>query len=590
MNRFFLLMLCFALFALAACSDNLFGSPGNSNCGSDIKCLRLDAENAFRSGNYAKAYDVYKQIVGIDSTASIGYFGMAKSGLWMKGINPFEVFAHVKTGDEGEISLMNETPDVQNRFYRGMIFVVPALRELEKRDTMTVHYEYHKRNLSGSLKDTVFIKTMDSASWARAIQTNGFDAADINNIQIIENGEGKNKTYRIPLREKLKNFRKTYCNAKGDCSGVPLSDREYRYGAYTGGLLITTILEAILRSLDTNKDFCIAKKCPKDVHPDSCIKYNPGDTSKPEGLRAWANWGCNKNESGKYSYDLSLNLTVNENGGFEIDIDEILADLNLEDFYSEQRNSNEIVDMPEDIRNFNDNMNDFNESMYEIISVMGAFKDRSSSDEVPFGWENDIGEYKGYSSFYRVGTNIDEDGDGCIGEDILDGQDNDGDGFRNNNARLASVEPDDPYWGDDGLMMGFHGMTGKRDDDKPIRININDPAFRPIAINSEFTLFAPLNPDEDGYVTVIKFTQIPGYWTSDNRDDKLMVAQDTVCPPKISLEKRKELIGGCWPNYDENKFLKYWLRRELARPADKKTRVHDSCISCKTIAECLGKK
>jgi hypothetical protein len=587
MNRFFLLLLCFALFALAACSDNLFGSPSNSGCGSDIKCLRLDAENAFRSGNYAKAYKIYEQIVSIDSTVSLGYFGMAKSGLWMKGINPFEVFAHVKKGEEGEIAFMDKTPDVQNRFYRGMIFVVPALRELEKRDTLTAHYEYHKRNISDKF-DTIFVRAMDSASWARAVDSNGFT---ISNIGIIDNEDGKNKTYRIPLSEKLKKFRKTYCNAKGDCSNIPLSDREYRYGAYTGGLLISTIMETILKSLDTNKDHCITKKCPKDVDPDSCFKYDPGDPKKPENHRVWENWECDK-KNGGYSYDLPINLVINDEGGLEIDIDQILTDLDLESFYSKQQNSNEIVDIPDEINSFNNHMNDFSEGIYEIITVMGSFKDKSNSDEVPFGWEDDMKEYKGVSAFYRVGTNIDEDGDGCIGEELLDGNDNDGDGFRNGNARLASVDPLSPFYARDGAMMGYHGMTGDKEDDMPIRIDTGDPAFANkciIASDPTGTLCSALTPDEYGYVTVMKFTQKPGYWTSYIIEDKLMVAQDTVCPPKISLEKRRELIGGCWPNYDEDKFVKYWLKRGLARPADRDTRVHSTCKNCKTTAECLGK-
>jgi len=578
MNKCFILILCFALFALVACSDNLFGSPSSNSCGTDIKCLRLDAESAFRSGDYAKSYSIYSQIVGIDSTASAGYFGMAKSGLWMKGINPFSMFAHVKMGGDS-IAFMNDFPVEQNKFYQGMRFIAPVLRELEKRDTLTAHYGYYKRKISGGF-DTVFVKTMDSASWVRTVEANGFNASDLAKIGVLDNGEGKNKTYTIPLSEKLKKFIETYrCDASGNCSGVPLSDREYSYDSYTVGLLITTIAETILKSLDTNKDGCIAKKCPDS---EDCTKYHPGDPGDFTNLLAWRNWGCEiKN---KYSYDLSINLAVNDNGEFEVDINDILEDLNLDEFYQNQL-TDPNTELPEDIRNFNENMDDFNESMYEILSVMGAFKDRSSSDDVPFGWESDLGGYRDYSSFYKVGTNIDEDGDGCIGEDILDGQDNDGDGLKNNNARLAPTDIDHQYYATDGIM-GFHGMTGNPDDDKPLRINIDDPAFKRIANNPERTLFAALNPDEDGVVTVMAFTQRDGYWTSNNYDDKLKVAQDTVCPPKFSLEERKALIGGCWLNYDETKFVDYWLKRGLARPEDKINRIHSSCKSC-TGAGCL---
>jgi hypothetical protein len=580
MSKYCLLIVCFALFALVACSENLFGSPSNNNCGMDVKCLSLDAENVFRSGNYAKAYDIYSQIVSIDSTASAGYFGMAKSGLWMKGINPFDVLVYVKKA-EGEIAFMNELPFIQNKFYQGMRFVAPVLYELEKRDTMTTHYDYHKRNLSGLLLDTVFLVTTDSADWIKVINNNDFDKSDIARIEIIDNG--KDKTYKIHLLEKLKKFRKTYCDLEGNCSGIPLSDYKYRYNTYIGGLLIATISESLLKSLDTNKDGCIAVKCPKGVEPTECVKYNPGELTN---LQAWANWGCNK-KNGKYSYDLPINFTINEAGEFEVDINSILNDLALEDYYEKQL-SNPETELPEDIQSFNDKMDEFNESMYEIVSTMYKFKNNSSSEEVPFNWEDDIKGYEDYSAFYKVGTHVDEDGDGCIDEEILDGQDNDGDGLRNGNVRFASVDPTDPYYANDGLL-GFHGMTGNPNDDMPIRININDPAFRRIANNPGRTIFASLNPDEDGFVNVIAFTQKEGYWISNNRNNQIMIAQDTVCPPKISLEERRELMGGCWLFYDDDKFVKYWLKRELARPADRIKRVHSTCKSCKTTAECLGK-
>jgi len=552
------LLCCVMLLALVACSENLFGSPGDSDCGSDIKCLRLDAENAFRSNNYPKAYSIYSQIVSIDSTASAGYFGMAKAGLWMKGINPFNIFAQVKTGTDS-IAFMNDLPVDQNRFYQGMRFVAPILKQLEHRDSMTTHYDYHKRSLSGF--DTTFVRAMDSISWARAVDSNEFVLANIN---IISNEDGS-KTYEIPLKEKLRKFRNTYCKSGDTCSGIPLSDREYSYNTYTIGLLVATVSETILKSLDTNRDGCIAKKCPEG---EDCSKYNPG---APTSIQAWINWGCEKKD--QYSFDLSLNLAVNENGEFEVDINKLLEDMQLEAFYESNR-TNPKTPLPPDIQDFNDRMDEFNESIYDLLSVMGGLKDKGGSENIPFGFESEMGGYKDYSKFYKVGTNIDEDGDGCIGEDIMDGQDNDGDGLVNGNARLGSTDPKDRFYADDGVMMGFHGMTGNRDDDKPVRIK-----YKPnlIANNPERTIFADLKPDESDSVTVMRFTQRSGYWTSNDRDAKLRVAQDTVCPPKISLAQRRTLIGGCWLNYDDTKFVKYWLKRELARDS---TRVHSTCKRC----------
>jgi len=570
------LLCCATLLALVACSENLFGSPGNSNCGRDVKCLRMDAENAFRDGDYAKAYKAYSQIVEIDARVSAGYFGMAKAGLWMKDINPFDVFSYVNTGTDS-IAFMNDFPYDQNKFYQGMRFISPALHELEHRDSMTLHYDYYKRYINNDF-DTVFVRTMDSLSWMRAVAANDFDMSNISSTK----GLG-NSTYEIPLPEKLKKFIKTYnCNA-GKCSGVPESDREFIYGTYKVGLLITTLAETILKSLDTNGDGCIAKRCPEPADETKCRRYNP--SNRLTDVNAWRNWGCEKKE--KYSFDLSINLSINESGNFEVDVNQILEDMELDEFFKNQINDPKTP-LPGEIQSFNDKMDEFNESIYDLLSVIGGFKDRGSGD-VPFGLEGEMGGYRDFSKFYKVGTNIDEDGDGCIGEDIMDGQDNDGDGLINGNARLTSVDPADSYYANDGLM-GFHGMTGIKDDDMPIRIKINDPRFRPIANKRDRSVLAELKPD-DGYVTVIKFTQtMPNYWTSNSLDDKLRVAQDTTCPPKISLKERIDLIGGCWPNYTEQQFVDYWLKRKLARPEDQITRVHSTCKDDKcTGIGCLRK-
>jgi hypothetical protein len=95
--------------------------------------------------------------------------------------------------------------------------------------------------------------------------------------------------------------------------------------------------------------------------------------------------------------------------------------------------------------------------------------------------------------------------------------------------------------------------------------------------------------EETGLVTVIGFTEDPDYWTTRNMDLKLEIAQDTACPPKRDLEFRQKNIGGCWPYYDETKFVKYWLKRELAHPDEQAKRVHPSCKECKGT-ECLREK
>jgi len=560
MNRFFLLMLCFALFALTTCSDNLFGSSSKGNCGNDVKCLQMDAEDAFRNHDYKRAYDICSLVVSINPTISAGYFGMAKAGLWMNGVNPFDVFEHVKK-DKGEVAFMDQPPSEQNRYLRGMMKAGPALRELARRDSLTTLYEFYRRNFYYKFDTTFIIK--DSI---------------------------------VFLKDRLIKFSKdNNCdNELGVCPGFPLSDRVFRYNSYSGGLLISSISEKILKTMDTNNDSCIARNKPGCIagkcnikeykkNPDQkeCSCYGPGELTN---LQAWANWGC-RMKGGKYSYDLSINLVINEEGNFEIDLNQILDE--IDDDYFRELENNPNVALPPEIDSLNANMDNFNNSMSEIKDIMDGFK--NNTGEIPFNWEDNISTYNDYSTFYKVGTNIDEDGDGCIGEELMDGQDNDGDGLANGNARLVPIDWDNPKR---FLLDGIdNSMAGIPEWNMPVKYYRYSEDFKHFCRCKERThecCFIPGTPEDDT-ITVMRFTQeMPNYWTSQNREDKLRVAQDTICPPKISLEERKELIGGCWSNYTEEKFVKYWLKRGFARPSDREKRVHDTCKKCEGTA-CLRK-
>jgi len=547
MNRFFLLILCLALLALAACSDNLFGSPGNGNCGTDVKCLQIDAENAFRDHNYARAYAIYSQIVGIDSTISVGYFGMAKAGLWMSRVNPFEVFAHVKQKEDGQIAFMDQLPAEQNRYFQGMRKAGPMLRELDRRDSLTALYEFHRRNIDSGFDSTFTITIMQGDSTIR-----------------IE----------VNLEKRLAEFRQTYCTA-GECPGFPLSDRVFRYNTYSGGLLISSISEKILNTMDTNKDGCITRRCPASEA--DCNNYNPGEPTVAN-FNEWAKWGCEKNSKGGYTYDLSINLDMNADGTFEVNLNQILGDMDLEDYYG-ALGSNPLAELPEDILSLNEKMDEFNGNMNEIIDIMNVFKSNQGTEEIPFKWEDNIGSYNNYSTFYKIGTNIDEDGDGCIGEEILDGHDNDGDGLTNGNARLVPIDWSHPEkFSLDGIN---NSMAENLEWNLPKKYHKNDLSFKPICKDRANGDRCPMpEADEDDSITVMLFTQkMPNYWTNDTLDVKLMIAQDTICPPKYDLDYRKRRIGGCWPNYKEDTFRKYWLKRGYARPADRVKRTHPDCVN-----------
>jgi hypothetical protein len=480
MNKIHIAILCFAVAALMSCSDNLFGSSSAGSCGKDIKCLRLEAENAFRSSNYEKSYDIYKKIVEIDTTASVGYFGMAQVGLWWRGINPFDIFRFTDLDklEDGEIPFRNDSIEVQNRYYQGMTLAYNALNELNRRDSLTALYE---------------------------LQYNG----------------------NIP-------------------DNLRLSDREYKPSAYRGGLLISKTIKTMLNVFDINNDGCITSKddFPGDNEWESS-KWNCDCNSKPKSKNIY---GIEKECRGYY-YDKSLAL--NPDGG--IDTEQILEELNkeLEDFYQKQLNSTAPTELPPDIGDINGKIDDFQDNMDELMGMLGEGD-----------WHAEIIKYNDYASFYKVGTRLDEDGDGCFDEELLNKQDNDGDGITGEDARLASPDPG-PFW---GKMGANHVMMFNE--------NPNDPRNLPMILPQDAKKYICNEPEPDcpnkrtllrpneGNITVIGFTQEPGYWTTDNMDLKLEVAQDRECGNlKYGLEKRKNLVGGCWLFYDEEKFKQIWLNR-----------------------------
>jgi hypothetical protein len=517
MKKLCTIALCFALLALAACSDNLFGSSsGGSNCGEDIKCLRTDAENAFRKGDYKGSYNFCEKIVKIDSTVSFGYYGMAKASLWQHDVTPLSVFSLVKLGED-ECPFMGKDVRVQNNYFQAMKKIVPVLSALDRRDSLTALYELY--------------------------------------MQAKKNGES--------LDERLSWFKNTYCKDQ-DCKDTtnkkesfPLSDREYKSSYFGGILLLSTFSKWFLGFFDNSEDGCIARRGERG-------KDNPGDQ--------WEKWGCEKAD---FDYDLSLSLKCSKDkttGKMSVTIDskQILDELQeeLDKYYERVSNCtaekcNDSV--PNEIGNLNETIDNFGgKDFKEVEDVLNGLGLAGSDDlgEDQKSLKDEIEKYKAYAAFYKMGTHRDEDGDGCIDEELLDGQDNDGDGFINENSRLAPTDREHPFYGISSINNSMYGDNLYKDDEnweynKPVSFN------HPVRICNapDCSIFTDLPVNEEGWVTVINFTQLgypdgSKYWTTRDMDLKLKVAQDTNCL-EYNLEYRKNNIGGCWPYYDEPKFDRY---------------------------------
>jgi len=533
MKKLHTLSLCLiALLVLVACGENWYGSPSG---GSDIKSLRIDAENAFRNGKYETSFNICKKMTEIDPASSFGYYGMARAGLWQHGINPLNIFGIIKTKEE-ECPFMGEDVKTRNNYLQAMRKVFNSLTELDRRDSLTVLWEFHVR--AGKDKD-----------WA----------ADTI-FTITDSTEEKRDVH---LEERLKKFRDKFCggsssNACSDTTGkrksFPLSDREFTSSYFGGILLLSKFSQWFLNFLDTNNDGCLTKK-------------GVAGTDYPATAGDWKKWGCTK---GSDKYDPSISFK-REGDNCVPDNSQILGDLqgDMDDYYKCVETCRENCDTKcQDkidglgILDINNKIDDFGDDFGDIESILNSMGIEGS----------EIEQYKANASFYKMGAHRDVDGDGCIDEELIDGLDNDGDGFINENSRLSPTDPNDPYYGISPMNNSMYGSNLYRDNsnweyNKPVQ---PAPRWQPVPIcnvpNCSKSSCTPPNctlllPDEEGWVTVMNFTQKDGYWTSNNAALKLEVAQDKNCK-KYNLQQRINLIGGCWPWYSQTQFEHYCNLKE----------------------------
>ena len=244
---------------------------------------------------------------------------------------------------------------------------------------------------------------------------------------------------------------------------------------------------------------------------------------------------------------------------------------------------------------------DFDDDDYADVSVGLAntiiqMNDRAQSVEDD---RNDV--------FYKFGNSRDDDGDGCVDEEVLDNYDNDGDGeidedvrdsrsivlmrkrpqnyaelistshdatvYDLTKAQVDSVKFVEKYHPVDIDMNGVFGPVYEGDPESPP----NDP------YEWHYVYSDPNERDEQKnhllqFTDKIKFKYTKnGLFLEKDNDpvmqdaeeieslikNKELIRKDTLYPPKYSLTDRQKMVGGCWNNYTEERFLQ-WFNRENA--------------------------
>lgn len=173
---------------------------------------------------------------------------------------------------------------------------------------------------------------------------------------------------------------------------------------------------------------------------------------------------------------------------------------------------------------------------------------------------------------------IDDDGDGCVDEELYDGEDNDGDGEIDEDI---SDKTNEIHYDDMVIMSNIAqkkmtikelrviksaGPNGKY---RSVDIDMNGKTVEddPDELDREWSFIYPNYKDRvnnnDHHLVFSK--DLP--WNMEGgveglKERKRLIAQDTNKDnPTYSLEDRKSMVGGCWVNYDEDSFKKWFEGR-----------------------------
>ncbi|WP_254794371.1 tetratricopeptide repeat protein [Fibrobacter sp. UWB12] len=243
------------------------------------------------------------------------------------------------------------------------------------------------------------------------------------------------------------------------------------------------------------------------------------------------------------------------------------------------------------------------ESAAEIIkaylpdSTRDAFNDEDYAD-ISVGLANTVIELNDRAQtvgedrndvFFKFGNHIDDDGDGCVDEEVVDNYDNDGDGEVDEDARdyrtVVLVKRPQNY-----AELVAQGMDPKTYDLTKAQVDTLKfiGSYQSVDINMDGTFgpadrflpeeyWQPLDESEWHYVYrdpnmrdsldnhLLKFAidlSFPGKDLDEKIKNKELIRNDTnVNNIKYNLQKRKEMVGGCWKYYTEEQFLQWFEGR-----------------------------
>lgn len=227
-------------------------------------------------------------------------------------------------------------------------------------------------------------------------------------------------------------------------------------------------------------------------------------------------------------------LTFNASNGFKVDNLDAIVD---------------SLDTPEKKEQFNSLIQNVASGLSSASTVLGLLSpsltgnlggaggdssdtSKSLSGDVTQKADSVINSLGDAVTFYQFGDSRDNDGDGCVDEEIPDGKDNDGDGLVDEDARWTAVDTVDNDHNGKGKNPFLDKDAGE-DLDADFKLKFTTDAGFAVG---------PLYADKAARVAVQK--------------DSLQVRYDAAGSEaamseyyRNKLEAAKQSIGGCWNNY-----------------------------------------
>lgn len=477
-KTFFLRGLFLGLLFLSAC--NLFNPSGEGDIPEDAGGALSVGQSRLKAKDWDGAIEAFTKAIAADSTNSLAYYSLAKAYRFKYDLNGLALSKEL-TDTAGNqipfISLGKDSAsfDTATRYLQATYRMKPVLEALIHRDTTNRYMKVYFQKIAQGTIDTSNCAKLDTAcivySWHQK-----FKAGDSSYYSFE----------KYPLMDGVINFEKVTVD-------------------FTMVLLLNTVISL------------------KDIQRDSVIN------------------GDDKLETVNKLLDL-----FSGKDGEKPSADNI--EEKLQSLFDSTSTPEAQQQVASDINSVLSNLSEGTESITQISSLLSGFgisTGGSTGSEGDTGTSsqgelnNDINEtVKGLGDkivFYKFADSLDNDGDGCIDEEVPDGKDNDGDGYVDEDSRLPYADYTLPFSKDFFVRLTDPRATGG--------------AFIEVTAEKKIKQFA----DKPDYWVVqpestrdsLRFIMIDH---QKKEVDKLPPYQ-YITENKTILDFGKQKIGGCWNEF-----------------------------------------